>query len=244
MGHGEYRSIPDESIKAPDSVYLEQKRDHSHALDMRQIFSLLSRHLTIESFHKGIFDFVNEMGFPLFQVYYHNQAESDCGVSPSSSKVALSRDPNDAVEIFDVFGSMDFQERFDVSVPAYLGDGLLVLSVMSKGLTAHDFQRLTGRYTSSLYSLIDAINVIGALKFPQFVFTQHHFDREGSLKRPMQALQWASQGYSQKQIAVQMHISSKTVNDHLRSARESLDAKNTCHAIRIALEKQLFSLIG
>ena len=115
---------------------------------------------------------------------------------------------------------------------------------MSKGLTAHDFQRLTGRYTSSLYSLIDAINVIGALKFPQFVFTQHHFDREGSLKRPMQALQWASQGYSQKQIAVQMHISSKTVNDHLRSARESLDAKNTCHAICIALEKQLLSLIG
>ncbi len=144
-------------------------------------------------------------------------------------------------ELVDVFGSMDFHDTYSVSTPALIGEGFLILTVMAKGLNEEVFHHLILEYKHSLMTLIDAINTVGGLKFPSFLFDKRSCLEPPALKKPMQALQWASMGYAHKQIADKMNISNKTVNDHLRSAREALRAKSTGHAIRMAVEQGLLN---
>jgi DNA-binding CsgD family transcriptional regulator len=144
-------------------------------------------------------------------------------------------------ELVDVFGSMDFHDTYSLSTPAFIGQGFLILTVMAKGLNEEDFYRLIQQHKRPLLTLIDAINTIGGIKFPSFLFNKRASLEPPALKKPMQALQWASLGYAHKQIADKMNISYKTVNDHLRSAREILRAKSTGHAIRIAIEQGLLN---
>ncbi|MEM8823614.1 MAG: LuxR C-terminal-related transcriptional regulator [Pseudomonadota bacterium] len=57
--------------------------------------------------------------------------------------------------------------------------------------------------------------------------------------RQREVLSWASQGKTVRDIASIMQISVQTVEKHLRLAREALDAANTAHAVRKALQMRL-----
>jgi len=165
-------------------------------------------------------------------------------ISPVKSAVTqmgTGGSPSYKGELVDIFGSMDFHDTHSISTPAFLGEGFLILTVMASGLTPRTFNELIKQHQATLMTLIDAINAIGGLKFPNFIFDKRSTEGMASLKKPMQALHWASQGYAHKQIAEKMSISYKTVNDHLRSAREDLQAKSTGHAIRLAIEQGLIN---
>ncbi len=144
-------------------------------------------------------------------------------------------------ELIDIFGSMDFHDSYSLSTPAFMGEGFLILTVMAKGLSKSEFKDCIAKNSPALAVLIDAINAIGGLKFPNFIFDKRSTDHHLPPKKSMQALHWASQGLAHKQIAQKMNISTKTVNDHLRAARENLNARSTGHAIRLAFEQGLLN---
>lgn len=173
-----------------------------------------------------------------------DSGEKSFRISPVKSavtQISIASSRSYTGELVDIFGSMDFHDTYSVSTPALLGEGFLILTVMAKGLSEETFQNQIEEHKLALLILIDAINAIGGLKFPNFIFDKRSTEEQTPLKKPMQALHWASQGYSHKEIAEKMSISNKTVNDHLRSARETLGAKSTGHAIRLAIEQSLIN---
>ncbi|MEM7489928.1 MAG: LuxR C-terminal-related transcriptional regulator [Pseudomonadota bacterium] len=71
------------------------------------------------------------------------------------------------------------------------------------------------------------------------VCTLPHPVRRPLSSRQREVLEWASQGKTVRDIACIMQISAQTVEKHLRLAREALEAVNTPHAVRKALQLRL-----
>jgi LuxR family transcriptional regulator len=71
------------------------------------------------------------------------------------------------------------------------------------------------------------------------VSTLPHPVRRPLSSRQREVLEWASQGRTVRDIATILGISTQGVEKHLRLAREALDALNTSHAVRKALQLRL-----
>jgi LuxR family transcriptional regulator len=71
------------------------------------------------------------------------------------------------------------------------------------------------------------------------VCTLPHPVRRPLSSRQREVLEWASQGKTVRDVAVILGISPQAVEKHLRLAREALDALNTSHAVRKALQMRL-----
>lgn len=54
--------------------------------------------------------------------------------------------------------------------------------------------------------------------------------------REREILELVSQGLSRKQVALYVHLSFHTVNDHVRNLQTKLDANNTAQLIRKGFE--------
>jgi len=133
-----------------------------------------------------------------------------------------------------LFEQNQFFNTLTLPIPSCNNPDNVTLMVMSKGVSADTFKQCAESHKINLIRLVDAIYGTAQLKFPE-LFSSKNQLKHTRAKKPFQALSWASQGYSHKQVAVKMHISTKTVNDHLRAAREYLNVKSTSHAIRVAL---------
>ena len=59
--------------------------------------------------------------------------------------------------------------------------------------------------------------------------------RLSASQRELEALRYTSHGLRWKECAAAMGCSEETVKTHLHEARRKLAAKNTCHAVAIAL---------
>lgn len=62
--------------------------------------------------------------------------------------------------------------------------------------------------------------------------------------RQKEILEFLREGYIAKEIAGKLGISTQTVKNHLVVAREKLGAKNTTHAVVIAIRKGYITLGG
>lgn len=60
--------------------------------------------------------------------------------------------------------------------------------------------------------------------------------------RELEALGYAALGYTSKGIARKLSIAERTAKQHLQAAREALGARNTTHAVAIALKMQIIRL--
>lgn len=61
-------------------------------------------------------------------------------------------------------------------------------------------------------------------------------------ERQRQVLSLAARGLTERGIAQELWIAPRTVQDHLRRARQALGALNTTHAVAIALTHRLIGI--
>jgi len=61
-------------------------------------------------------------------------------------------------------------------------------------------------------------------------------------KRQHEVLSLAAQGLDGAEIGEQLHLSSSTVRQHLCKIHQRLNARNTTHAVVLALQNNLISL--
>ena len=60
---------------------------------------------------------------------------------------------------------------------------------------------------------------------------------QGLSERQREVLAARADGWQEKQIAKQLGISRMTVKNHLAEIRDKLDARDTCHAVAIAMRR-------
>lgn len=61
--------------------------------------------------------------------------------------------------------------------------------------------------------------------------------------RQLQVLRLYANGLTSIEIAAELAISVRTVEQHLQGARRDLDAKNSVHAVALAMQKGIIKLI-
>lgn len=64
---------------------------------------------------------------------------------------------------------------------------------------------------------------------------------QGLTQRQIRVLELAAAGLTRKEIALAMSLGEETIRNHLSRARYRLSAKNTPHAIAIAMRKRIIS---
>jgi DNA-binding CsgD family transcriptional regulator len=61
--------------------------------------------------------------------------------------------------------------------------------------------------------------------------------------RQLQTLRMYAQGYTMKEIAEKLSLSVRTVEEHMKGAKVSLNAKNSVNAVAVAIQKGIISLL-
>jgi len=69
-----------------------------------------------------------------------------------------------------------------------------------------------------------------------------HQPSEALTDREREVLHWAARGLTNKQIGAQLHISSRTVQNHLGNLYVKLQAASRTEAVTVALERRLIQL--
>lgn len=62
--------------------------------------------------------------------------------------------------------------------------------------------------------------------------------------RQTSVLVWAAQGYNHREIAAILDISPQTTRHHLQAVHQKLKARNTAHAVAIALSQNIIHPFG
>jgi len=201
------------------------RKEKNLLLPLTSIQALMARHIEEKQY---VNDRLLQHGSRAREPIYLSAYKEAAAVLPDCSEMAATR------KTISLFEKHQFWNALTIPVLSCHSRENMTLTVMCKGMPAETFIQLAEGHKINLMRLADAIYVIAHLKFPE-LFLPEKTLKQPRAKKPFQALSWASQGYSHKQVAVKMHISTKTVNDHLRAAREYLNAKSTCHAVRVAL---------
>jgi len=68
---------------------------------------------------------------------------------------------------------------------------------------------------------------------------RHGLDMKMITARERESLLWAARGKTADESAMIMSISSRTVSNHLSSARSKLNAETTCHAVAKSIKSGL-----
>lgn len=96
-------------------------------------------------------------------------------------------------------------------------------------------------YLELIQAYKDHTNLLTKLLFYASRVHVSYEQRPELSNRELECLKWMAIGYSSKQIAGELAISRKTVEHHIGSIRQKLDARNSTHAVASAIRRNLIA---
>lgn len=143
-------------------------------------------------------------------------------------------------ELYRMTASFGFYEFFNVPHEAYNGNGNVMLSVTSKGEDPSAVWRKARNSGAQLMRLVEAIDYIGNLKFPDFFLSADESREIRITPKPLQLLAaLAKEDLTLNEAADKLCISIHTANQHVAAARKAFGVSTTCGAVYQAIKQRL-----